>query len=180
MGRLGFFFDIGACIGCKACQTACKDKNRLEVGLFYRRVAVVRQGGEERFYSGACNHCAAPPCVERCPAGAAVVGDDGAVRRDSGRCIGCGACEWNCPYGASVLGPSTGVSQKCDLCPDRRQAGRGPACVEACPTRCLRFGDVEALLAASGLVAVRPDFLPESAGQPALVVVDSRMTRSGS
>ncbi len=180
MGRLGFLFDIGKCIGCKACQNACKDKNRLEVGIFFRRVSLVRQDGAERFYSGACNHCATPPCIEGCPTGAACRDDDGVVGRMEGMCIGCGACEWNCPYGASVLSPSSGVSRKCDLCPDRRRLGREPACVEACITHCLRFGDVHALLAASGLTAVIPDFLPESASEPTLVIVDSRAGRAGS
>jgi hypothetical protein len=30
--------------------------------------------------------------------------------------------------------------QKCTLCPQRRAAGRAPACVEACPVEALRFG----------------------------------------
>lgn len=36
MGRLGFYFDMTRCIGCRACQVACKDKNRLEVGVIFR------------------------------------------------------------------------------------------------------------------------------------------------
>lgn len=33
-----FYFDMTRCIGCRACQVACKDKNRLEVGTLYRNV----------------------------------------------------------------------------------------------------------------------------------------------
>ena len=33
---LGFYFDMTRCIGCRACQVACKDKNRLDVGTIYR------------------------------------------------------------------------------------------------------------------------------------------------
>ncbi len=37
-GRYAFFFDSGACSGCKACQVACKDKNDLGPGILWRRV----------------------------------------------------------------------------------------------------------------------------------------------
>ena len=35
---VGFYLDMTRCIGCRACQVACKDKNRLEVGTLYREV----------------------------------------------------------------------------------------------------------------------------------------------
>ena len=34
----GFYFNQQACIGCRTCQVACKDKNDLEVGYLFRRV----------------------------------------------------------------------------------------------------------------------------------------------
>ena len=32
----GFYFDMTACIGCRTCQVACKDKNDLEMGVIFR------------------------------------------------------------------------------------------------------------------------------------------------
>lgn len=34
MKRFGFLYDQKKCIGCNACQMACKDKNDLEAGIF--------------------------------------------------------------------------------------------------------------------------------------------------
>ncbi len=38
MGKLGFYFDATMCTGCRTCQVACKDKNRLDVGTLFREV----------------------------------------------------------------------------------------------------------------------------------------------
>ena len=35
----GFYFDMTACIGCRTCQVACKDKNDLEMGVIFRRLS---------------------------------------------------------------------------------------------------------------------------------------------
>ena len=141
MGRLGFTFDLDKCIGCKACQMACKDRGHLELGRFFRRVEVVEAGGRLRHYSAACNHCEHPACVAACPTGAMYVAEDGTVQHDDGKCIGCGSCVWSCPYGAVSL--STGLASKCDACRDLLEKGEKPACVAACPTRCLDFGPLE-------------------------------------
>ena len=39
-----FVLDASACSGCKACQVACKDKNRLPLGVLWRRVYEVSGG----------------------------------------------------------------------------------------------------------------------------------------
>ncbi len=142
-----FLYDQTRCMGCNACQMACKDKNDLEAGLFFRRVETLRyeEGGREIFahYSGACSHCREAACVKACPVGAMVHMEDGSVRQADGLCIGCGACTWACPYGAVSLSHKLGVARKCDSCIDLRRAGKAPACVDACPTHCLTFEEVE-------------------------------------
>ena len=45
--ELGIYVDLASCIGCKTCQVACKDKNRLGVGPVLRKVAS-RQVGTTR------------------------------------------------------------------------------------------------------------------------------------
>lgn len=60
----GFYFNQQACIGCRTCQVACKDKNDLEVGYLFRRVESFEVGEFPKpatfHYSGACNHCHTP------------------------------------------------------------------------------------------------------------------------
>ena len=104
----GFYFNQQMCIGCRTCQVACKDKNDLEVGYLFRRVESFEVGefpAPATFhYSGACNHCHTPACVEVCPAGATYINEeDGTVQHDDEACIGCGYCVKACPYGHPVL-----------------------------------------------------------------------------
>ena len=149
MARLGFVFDQRKCIGCNACQMACKDYHDLEAGMFFRRVVTVKQeeGGRGQWvhYSGACNHCADPACVKHCPTGACYVRADGTVGHHPEKCIGCGTCTWACPYGAPRLSAHRGISMKCTSCPERRAEGLAPVCVEACLTHCLSFVDLDSL-----------------------------------
>ncbi len=156
-GRYGFYVDLGSCIGCKACQIACKDKNRLDAGILWRRVVEVSGGDWVKhghiwientyayFMSTACMHCEQPICLEVCPTRAVYQRDDGIVLIDQDRCIGCRYCEWACPYGAPQFDESAGVMTKCNLCCDDIDQGKSPACVSACQMRVLEFGEVEEL-----------------------------------
>lgn len=150
MPTYGFVYDQTRCIGCNACQMACKDGHDLELGLFFRRAVTAEYtdaDGQRRYmhYSGGCNHCENPACMAHCPTGAMHRQSDGTVGHDAGLCIGCGTCVWVCPYGAPKLSAKTGRAQKCDACYDRRQAGREPLCVEACLTHCLQLRDLDTM-----------------------------------
>ena len=140
-----FYHNTETCVGCCACQLACKDHNNLAPGEFYRRVRQASFPGEEkaRFYSASCNHCERPMCVAACPNGAFYKEADGTVRHDDGKCIGCGKCLWACPYGSISLSKERGVAQKCTGCYDRRQQGLDPACVAACINRSLQWGKTD-------------------------------------
>ena len=175
MGNLGFFYDTDRCTGCRVCQVACKEKNKLPVGDFCRRVDSFEAniGGQQKWvhFSSACNHCEKPACVEVCPTGAMYKAEDGTVQHKDALCIGCGRCVHHCPYGAPFLNKYTGYAQKCDACIQRRSEGKEPACVEACPMRALHFGNLEELSAQFGEYGAALSFLPtEELTSPCLMV----------
>lgn len=179
MGHLGFLYDQTRCIGCNACQMACKDKHNLEAGLFFRRVDTIEDNQDQSWLhvSGACNHCAEAACVKECPTGAMAYMEDGTVGHQRGMCIGCGTCTWVCPYGAPKLSRRLGIAMKCDACADARKEGSKPACVEACLTHCLDFCDLDEIPAGERAHYVSTlKFLPDAAQTaPSLLI----RTRSG-
>ncbi len=161
--QLAFYVNIAECVGCKACQIACKDKNNLPDGLRWRRVFEyeggewVNQNGKlipnnlfAYFVSAACMHCQDPICLKVCPAEAITKRDDGIVLIDQSKCVGCRYCSWACPYGAPQFNEQAGVMTKCTFCSDLIDQGGHPACVDACPYRALEFGDLEELRAKHG------------------------------
>ncbi len=181
--QLAFYFDASACGDCKACQIACKDKNDLPVGIRWRRVfqygggSWVPQGNVlvpnnvfSYSISTACMHCQDPLCRDVCPAAAITKNADGVVSIDQSRCIGCRYCQWACPYGAPQFNEKTKVMTKCNFCADYLAEGKNPACVDACVTRALQFGDLEELRAKYGNTdAIEP--LPSSdITKPAVVI----------
>ena len=150
----GFYFDMTRCIGCRACQVACKDKNRLEVGVTFRNAKTYETGSFPNVnvfnYSASCNHCENPACVANCPTGAMYKAEDGTVIHDREMCIGCQSCVRSCPYEVPVFDESIGKVKKCDACAYLRAKGMKPACVDACPNRALDFGDIDELKAKYG------------------------------
>ena len=192
---LGFYFDQGACTGCKACQIACKDKHDLPIGVNWRRVVEYSGGtwnsnGETAipnvfsyYTSIACNHCDNAVCIQVCPTTAMTRRDDGTVYVDADKCVGCRYCEWACPYSAPQFNVATGHMSKCDLCADYREVGQDPACVSACPSRALDWGPIDELRSRypGGSNAIEP--LPDpSHTRPNLVITphrDAQPTGSG-
>lgn len=149
MPKFGFYFNQDACSGCRACQTACKDRNDLPVGELYRHVTTYQTGTfpTARMYhvSQTCNHCENPACVAVCPTYAMHKAEDGTVQHDDSVCIGCRMCAMACPYHVPQYKEAEGIVGKCDACKPYRDAGMNPVCVDACNMRCLEFGDVDEL-----------------------------------
>jgi anaerobic dimethyl sulfoxide reductase subunit B (iron-sulfur subunit) len=162
MAQYGFHVNIKNCIGCKACETACKQEFDLPVGT--RRRRVVGQEGEvnglpvARWVSMACNHCNNPACVSACPVGRiAKDATTGLVLIKPNKtedpvngvdCTGCKRCIAGCPYGAMVWDPVAEVSDKCSGCNHRLNnmslapEHRKPACVLTCSSFALNFDDI--------------------------------------
>lgn len=148
--QLGFIHNNVDCIGCRACEIACKDKNGLDAGPRFRRVQYIEGGVFPNVFAFkvnmSCNHCAEPACLPACPTGAIWKRkDNGIVDIDSTLCIGCRKCEAACPFGAPQFDPDENVVKKCNMCVDEQEAGRKPYCVAACMMRVLDVGPIDQL-----------------------------------
>ncbi len=148
--QLGFIHNNVDCIGCRACEIACKDKNGLGPGPRFRRVQYIEGGTYPNVFAFkinmSCNHCAEPACLPACPTGAIFKRkSDGIVDIDSTLCIGCRRCEAVCPFGAPQFDPEDNLVKKCNMCVDEIEAGRKPYCVMACMMRVLDIGPIDQL-----------------------------------
>ncbi len=153
MEKLGFFFDASKCIGCYACEIACKQENNIRphvdeapgaTGPRWRRVYEYESGVypdvKVYYVSISCRHCANPPCLEVCPSGAIrIAGETGIVTVDKDKCIGCAECLSACPFGIPQF-DGDGLMEKCNFCAGRIAQGLSPSCVDACPTEAIIYG----------------------------------------
>ena len=93
------------------------------------------EGDNHISFAVSCRHCSDPACVDSCITGA-LHKENGAVRIDTDKCVGCYTCIMACPYGSIMPGPN-GVVQKCELCLNNSHGA--PACVEGCPNKAIVF-----------------------------------------
>ena len=147
MPRLGMLIDLRTCIGCHACSTACKSEFDVPLGVFRDTVKYVEEGKypkvKRHFIPVLCNHCEDAPCLKACPTSAISRLENGEVVINKDRCNSNRFCMSACPYGAIYIDPFENVAQKCTFCEHRTADGMNPACVDACPTKCRIFGDLD-------------------------------------
>lgn len=172
----GFFTDTSVCIGCKACEVACKEWNALEgnepvfgdgydnTGSLdaqnWRHVEFIDNVPDETMGAGdgkawlmmsdVCKHCQHASCMEVCPTGAIIRTEFDSVFIQPDVCNGCRNCIAACPYDVIAQDEHKGVAQKCTLCYDRLQGGMEPACAKACPTDSIQFGPIDELRQLAG------------------------------
>lgn len=161
--------DVSRCVGCQTCVVACQMEHALRPGVSWLRVDAAEWGtwpsAGRAYISHSCLHCDDPACVAVCPTGASYIDECGTVQVDPSACIGCQVCQGACPYGARTVVRDTcwfydapvpapyesgnaawiGAAQKCTLCRERREEGRKPACVEACPFGARVYADPDSL-----------------------------------
>jgi formate dehydrogenase iron-sulfur subunit len=125
--RVGFFTDTSVCIGCKACEVACKEWNLIPAdgqdflaqsydntgelnSETWRHVAFIEQEQPLRTEDGAvglrwlmesdvCKHCTHAACLDVCPTGSLFRTEFGTVVVQEDICNGCGYCVPACPFG---------------------------------------------------------------------------------
>ena len=145
--KLGFLVDTERCIGCHACEMACKNEYQPGPTVRMRKVYGLEEGkldAPARVYASlACNHCDDPACLKACPTGAYTKQANGAVDHDVATCIGCQLCIMACPYNVPCYDPEIGKVRKCDLCYDRLEKGEQPACVENCVMDAIHLVDFD-------------------------------------
>lgn len=139
--------DTTKCIGCRACQVACKQWNDREGeetelqlgGMGFQNPATLSAktytliafhelpndkapGGLDYIFTmHRCLHCLDPACAAACPTTALTRQPDGPVTYDASVCIGCRYCIWACPWGVPTAEWDSLAPkiQKCTHCADR-------------------------------------------------------------
>ena len=164
------FPDVEACIDCGGCVVACKrtwdiprDEQRISIatmlegaeaaaGLNANSAMALQQGQSpgETSIPMQCYHCDNAPCVSVCPTDSLVKTDGDFVTVRDNLCIGCQYCLSACPFGApqfpeaddgaAQLFGTGGTMDKCTMCEERQDVGKGPACAEECSTDAILVG----------------------------------------
>ena len=164
------FPDVGACIDCGGCVVACKrtwdvprDEQRISISTmlegqeaaegFTTASAAALEAGEspgETSIPMQCYHCENAPCVSVCPTDSLVKTDGEFVDVREDLCVGCQYCLSACPFGAPQFPESDdgaarvfgtgGKMDKCTMCEERQDVGKGPACAEECATDAILVG----------------------------------------
>jgi formate dehydrogenase iron-sulfur subunit len=149
-------YDATLCIGCKQCESACAEQNKLpyddkvaaeSIQSDHKFTVVLTK--DDKYMRRLCQHCDHPACASVCPVGALHKTADGPVVYDVWKCIGCRYCMMACAFSVPKYewGSLNPKVTKCIMCPDRVAEGRATACASACPTGATKFGDHDALIA---------------------------------
>lgn len=139
--------EIKKCLACETCSMYCvlehsKSKNLYELinekdkplsGIFIKQK-------EDKIAAVFCRHCKNALCIDACDREALYrISDEEPVSLNTDMCTGCGECVKVCPFEAIRLNTNNKSVTKCDLCGDRLNNGRNPACVDSCPTEAIKL-----------------------------------------
>jgi formate dehydrogenase iron-sulfur subunit len=160
----GVLHDTTLCIGCRKCEAACNEVNKLpQPDKPFTDIAVLdkkrrtdeksytvvnryqnrMESGSPVFRKQQCNHCKEPACASACFVSAFTKTPEGAVIYDASVCVGCRYCLVACPFDVPAFEydePLKPRVMKCTMCHPRLLEGKLPGCVEACPQEALTFG----------------------------------------
>ncbi len=169
-GRYGLLHDTTLCVGCRSCEFACAEVNKLPQPAVPvddpvafettrrtsdKELTVVNRYVEGNDDEGSvyrklqCMHCNEPCCATVCLVQAFEKTPEGPVLYHPELCMGCRYCVAACPYNALAYeydDPLTPKVMRCTMCYDRIKEGLVPGCADACPTGAITFGEREELL----------------------------------
>jgi len=154
---VGVLTDTTRCIGCRQCEEACAAEHGLpNPGTDEAVFEEIRNTSEaaytvvNRYQTDAgtvyvkkqCMHCSQPACTAACLTKAMYKTKEGPVIWRKNKCMGCRYCMVSCPFDVPKFEYHSAVPRimKCNMCWERQQAGKIPACVEACPVGVMIFG----------------------------------------
>jgi Fe-S-cluster-containing dehydrogenase component len=161
------FMDPSRCIGCRACEAACREcdshkgESMIMVDFIDRSESVATQ-------PTVCMHCEDPvaPCAQVCPVMAILITSEGVVQQaETSRCIACRNCVYACPFGVPKMDLSAKLMKKCNLCYDRTVQDLKPWCAQACPTQAIWYGTYEEFVTQRNGRAVNQTVFGEQAVQ---------------
>ncbi|MCF6246028.1 MAG: formate dehydrogenase [Desulfobacula sp.] len=160
--------DTTICTACRGCQVACKQWHDLpaektkNMGSYqnpqdlsfitYKLVRMTETQINDRlqwlFFPDQCRHCEDAPCLETAYDETAIYKDlatNAILYTKNTKSLDADEIIGSCPYNIPKKGAG-GVLAKCDMCNDRIHNGLKPACVTACPTGAMTFGDRKKIL----------------------------------
>lgn len=154
---------VEKCVGCHTCELECAlahSKSETFVQALYSREPVypriILEVDGDDVIPMHCRHCTDAPCIAACPTSAmSRAGLTKPVRLDLKKCIGCNACVMVCPFGMIQTMPGRPALTKCDLCAERLEKDLEPACSASCPTKAIRFTQVNDVAADKRAETVR-------------------------
>lgn len=163
--RFGVLTDLTRCVGCRSCEVACNEANKLpppkisfeDQSVFEKtrrtdaqtytvvnRYPNPKPDGPPIYVKHQCRHCDEPACASACLVKAFRKTPEGAVAYNKDVCVGCRYCMTACPFYVPAYeynDPFSPEVRKCTMCYDTRISKGGiPACVEACPMEVMAFG----------------------------------------
>lgn len=191
MTRWAMVIDLDKCVACQGCSIACRFENNTPAvkpsdavngrtvrwnDVFPTDINELEEPGEyptvqTRYMTRPCMHCENPPCTKVCPVQATFIDNDGLVRQNYDRCIGCRFCTVACPYGvrhfnweapewegdlALHLSPESVTSNGSSEGPAVRQAG----VVEKCTFCIHRLAKARETAAAEGREIRSDEYIP--------------------
>ena len=122
--------DTERCVGCQSCMFACTRRLN-EAGFGKTCIGVKSVGGMERgFIVIVCRSCDDPPCAKVCPTEALKEREQGGVKLDLTKCIGCGFCSDACILDAIFWNDEINKPMICNYC---------GYCSKFCPHGVLKF-----------------------------------------
>ncbi len=159
----GILYDSTRCVGCQSCEFACAEANNLPEPIGMPEIGIIRKTDETRrtvvnayetskgevYVKRQCMHCNEPACAAACLTQAMLKTKEGPIIWQGDKCMGCRYCMVSCPFDGPKFEYHSANPKitKCDMCFNRLEEGKIPACVENCPAEALVFGTRRELIA---------------------------------